>query len=934
MKCVKLISIFYLSRTGELIGVIALDIHVQDLGTNLENSRLYESSEWGLLDISTGEVLVDSFQSAASIDNSLQSERISISWSDLGILSDMSFKRIREAFVKVLSERWTLESLKAASAESIHECWYGLSVGYPLPAPPSEYDENYAAKYLLVHVVASDIYSPINDLEETVDDDIRVTAMVASLVAVLGMIVILAILWCVARALTQPLLWMETVSWRIVNHGDERSGENFDVHDEDDTNATVRCAPRTEIADLVEEFRKMIKGFSGDGASHVAEPETNEVRNTLTWQSDFRQLYTKPAVNPKPVRSNTSAQTPSTEREGTTGSGSTSGSELQDEPSTLASVPDGQASAPGYVGTVATFETGLTSRLGGAKVCPAPRKIHTGPVSAILERDSKPDGSNMAGAVYRSRLFWWIVMLIVVPLSITNIMICTLVTRAISDTVPDWVDVLEDESFELEVKALSTIVQAKSRLLELILHEPTRDLHFSTRVANWLHFGAVERAESVTSLLSATEECKVFDEICPVLETSDYQCPCFWEDFTVETCSAVADSFQSRRLQQRFFAVQAQDYDPATGERTGTSYPNLAFSPETTAWFSNITEMPGSDKGSNASGFETMYGRLRVSTALAAIDFPIYNYQVTSGRSRQWLGSYAAYESDGLMTGFSGCSQIHSGLASFVSDDANKAFEVSDIHCPKGKYGYDPRCRYWYKVSKEKFLESKQSFHVTAPYVFAVTNSIGLSAASPIGNPATGEFAGVMLIDFVPMGLTETFTTLMESSYIITPEEDVYGGDIVAMIRHESHHANETRTAGWEPGLLVDEIFHHDNDLNRKEAYRDGPVQQMKAGATGSAVFDIMTIDGEVKKAVTVFSPVNQLVVSAIDPSDLTHGVQAENTTIFSVAITCYEEMMRQPFASIKDDVYDELFVLSVVDAVLVFTFTIAFLALAGKVSL
>jgi len=69
--------------------------------------------------------------------------------------------------------------------------------------------------------------------------------------------------------------------------------------------------------------------------------------------------------------------------------------------------------------------------------------------------------------------------------------------------------------------------------------------------------------------------------------------------------------------------------------------------------------------------------------------------------------------------------------------------------------------------------------HITAPYVFAIDKEIGMSVASPVANPATGEFGGVMLLDFLPMGLADAFDSIKQASYVITPEVDVYGGDIV-----------------------------------------------------------------------------------------------------------------------------------------------------------
>ena len=116
------------------------------------------------------------------------------------------------------------------------------------------------------------------------------------LLGTLGLVTVLVIVWYVSRMLTQPLLWMEKMSFRIVNHTTERvssDGDALRMADDDDLTSTGVWCSQTEITQLVAEFRTMIQGFSGEGATSVAESEMNELYNELTWQSEVSWAFAR-----------------------------------------------------------------------------------------------------------------------------------------------------------------------------------------------------------------------------------------------------------------------------------------------------------------------------------------------------------------------------------------------------------------------------------------------------------------------------------------------------------------------------------------------------------------------------------------------------------------------------------------------------------------
>jgi len=118
---------------------------------------------------------------------------------------------------------------------------------------------------------------------------------------------------------------------------------------------------------------------------------------------------------------------------------------------------------------------------------------------------------------------------------------------------------------------------------------------------------------------------------------------------------SVGETVDSRSLQERWYFCSARDADETTGRRVNASSffddPNVERSPETTLW-REIDDLPGVEKGVNASGFETSYDQARVSSAMAVAEIPLYNYATNMGKSKLFLGSYIGFELDGMFTGY------------------------------------------------------------------------------------------------------------------------------------------------------------------------------------------------------------------------------------------------------------------------------------------
>ena len=136
-----------------------------------------------------------------------------------------------------------------------------------------------------------------------------------------------------------------------------------------------------------------------------------------------------------------------------------------------------------------------------------------------------------------------------------------------------------------------------------------------------------------------------------------------------------------------FFAAESSNSLP-DGDRNISSFPSVATSPSTTDWWSDLTTLPGWEKGSTAAGHDSLYDRLRVSSAMPL--FPVlYNYDA---EKENYLAQYVGFEADGLFIRTAGC-DVGSAIASsgWKSSEGNGAAELRPDLCPVGKHGYDPR---------------------------------------------------------------------------------------------------------------------------------------------------------------------------------------------------------------------------------------------------
>lgn len=264
-------------RSGELIACVAIDISVSDLNKQLNSSVLNEDSGLFLARFDDGSLV------SSSLDTAHLKERTPLHIADTGLINMETFKAFQE--LVDFGKQWEPEEAenKFLSASVNIDNKRKVMTAYPIPLIPEEYDPSYQPKFLVMHSIDSGVYEVVDSISRSIDNDVLRICILTVGLSLVGMMLVLFILWMVSQRLTQPLLWMENVAWKIVNHADEQSGDTLKMIQEEGMYASPSCTPKTEVNQLVAEFRTMIKGFSGSGASKVAEQELYEVHNDFTW---------------------------------------------------------------------------------------------------------------------------------------------------------------------------------------------------------------------------------------------------------------------------------------------------------------------------------------------------------------------------------------------------------------------------------------------------------------------------------------------------------------------------------------------------------------------------------------------------------------------------------------------------------------------------
>jgi hypothetical protein len=504
---------------------------------------------------------------------------------------------------------------------------------YPIPSIPNVYDPSYKPYYLLLSSTAEeDVFRELQGVEDFVKEKVNSVTLFSILAGVIGFLVSTLIIVLMANMLTSPLRSMNEIAQEIVyNFGDKTKEQLIDGPD-DQISKEARCTPKTELSDVVKEFNKLVKSFSGSSMAKSEKGKHTEVENLFTLSRAFSDLYSH--------------------RDG-------GGFDYSIDP------PHNKDSDFVHHGS-------------NLSVCATTATTH------VRSKPSKQPGRF-------SPLFLWTAGLIVTPLVITSIIISAVVMAEVKNGLDEGLNEAKYYFVQFQVNALAVHAKLRSDLVSEITSRATHDLHVITRYSEWLLFGALERTDSFTTIITGLEECKAFEDTleCPFV-TENNRCNCDFSDKNFGACRKRRKSNWAARDTQAITGGTESLHTAPNGDRNSTGFPVDSFSSATTAWWEDPNFLPGWDQGSFSAGHDSSYDRARVISAVPVFQ-AIFNYDPLGGAK---LATYVAFEADGTFIGYdNACDSAasHVALPRWNSTEENGAALLRPELCPIGKYGFDPR---------------------------------------------------------------------------------------------------------------------------------------------------------------------------------------------------------------------------------------------------
>ena len=829
----------------------------------------------------------------------------------------------------------------------------------------------------LIYIQSVDevIFEVIDDIKKDIDDDVTRSVVLALFIGGLGIILLMAIVYTVSNVLTHPFQWMQQIAWSIVNHRssvngfDEKSGLiGQDFHEASPAYTPLKCTPTTEITELVKGFEKMIQGFSGpDGASTVAQSMGHEIRNTLAWHN--HNDVTSHIGGPESLLARREVSLASTSNSSGASGDDDSGPRVcagQEAPSQKSVVSASDChfrstktdSAGGiltpsnmdllektqpeekHMGSLptATTQASLLSSLNPSKLeyngewKNKGRNLTPLCSTQLTKHDQRADNC----ALVKSKLFRWVVVLIVIPMVVTNTVIAAMVSHRDLSLLPTWLENVEGVSYGIQIEDMAVTSRFASIYAEAKMATPIRDLFVVTRLAQWLFADAIEReASAFVEMRTGVEDCKDYSEDvkqCPYMQdVNNIPCDCAWSKPQSRICMAFDEGVDTRRMQKLFFASKRTDADPMTGNRAQSSFPQVDTTPGNTSWWKEVSDVPGAQKGSEAAGHETTYDRLKVLAALSAMIFPVYNGRsaMVHAADHRFMGISLGFEADGMLAGWTGCGYPSPRYAHWQSAEWNHADKIRPDLCPLGSYGYDSRCRDWYDAGKSVANRTETSLFVTAPYTFPHTTEQGSSVTQALIDSKTGEHFGQILVDFFQFEMKGFGLENAEDRFhiVITPSIDIGGGDTAI------GPDPDDRLAELNTNAVGDRVLPYDRLNSTNRAGFDVIVDNMKAGQScysselhqssdhaSSTIHEPRSFtravrqvdkDGATLKKEEViriaYDPIRVRALGAVQPDDYSRGLDVSKSLVYSIGVARSEASLEKPFKDFREDAWQTL---------------------------
>lgn len=497
--------------------------------------------------------------------------------------------------------QWDPEEASKAFETATFQSLEHLITAYPIPSIPDTYDPNYRPEFFAIFSLpkGEGIASINEELNQMVDESVWSIIQLVIIIGCIGLLVVLVLILTTASWFVRPLKWMSKVGEKVLGSFGQVQTDDSGIEFKRKKNDI--CTPKTELDSLVQEFEKMVARFSDEGtAARRMQISDIEKFNTFEFSNEFASLYE--------------------------------------------SRQDGD------------FEFKYPNPLSGSNALAKDTIEHcflgrnTRDKDLVSEYSNSETTKSSGQNVYKSSFFLWMVGLIVTPVLITTIIISVVVLTQISSQLPTLINPIDEEYMDIKDSFRTSAAGLLASQASAVMSKAARDTHVLTRFANWLYFGGMDISDSFIDALEGAEDCKTANEPETCTWKKDFAvCDCAWNDFFVrggERSCSVFPPGESRALQKIFFEAQSQDADES-GSRSSTSYPDVAYYPNTTAWWDNITSLP--QAATTNTKYDSSFDRVQILSALSTVFLALYNYDTSNDKP---LASYIGFEADGMMAGY------------------------------------------------------------------------------------------------------------------------------------------------------------------------------------------------------------------------------------------------------------------------------------------
>jgi hypothetical protein len=181
---------------------------------------------------------------------------------------------------------------------------------------------------------------------------------------------------------------------------------------------------------------------------------------------------------------------------------------------------------------------------------------------------------------------------------------------------------------------------------------------------------------------------------------------------------------------------------------------------------------------------------------------------------------------------------------------------------------------------------------------------------------------GQVLHDYLPLGLGTCVRGLKEPlSFLITPGEDVIGGDTVV---------GPSKAEDWRSSPIADLLFPKKDDSGEKKFFQNEVLSELKARKRGQKKFSMRRDDGSREDICLAFAPVVVRILLGMNPGSFEAPVSSSDAFVYSVAVGKPCDDFKTPFETVQTWVNQDLHSIGIIYTTLNVAVTLLFVIFSG----